>query len=82
MSTDSVPGHDDKHASKSLISPEFLRIITLWSVIPAYMIAAAALGYFVGHYLAPAATPYIMGAFLLLALVLAVRDVARIRREW
>lgn len=82
MNSDSLHGHDDKHSSKSLISPEFLRIMTLWSVIPAYMIAAAVLGYFVGYFLAPAATPYIIGGFLLVALILAVRDVARIRREW
>jgi hypothetical protein len=81
MNSDDVHGHDDK-SSKSLISPEFVRIISMWSVIPTYLIAAAVLGYFVGHWIAPAATPYIMGGFLLIALLLAVRDVARIRREW
>jgi F0F1-type ATP synthase assembly protein I len=80
MSTEGIHGHDDKKSSQSLISPEFLRIIALWSVIPAYLIAGAALGYFLDQWLNTA--PYIMGACLLLALILAVRDVARIRREW
>jgi F0F1-type ATP synthase assembly protein I len=80
MNTDGVHGHDDKKSSQSLISPEFLRIITLWSVIPAYLIAGAALGYFADKLFGTA--PYILGVCLLIALILAVRDVARIRREW
>jgi F0F1-type ATP synthase assembly protein I len=79
MDTNSVHGHDDK-SSKSLMSPEFLRIITLWSVIPAYLIAGAALGWLADKWLGT--SPYLLGLGLLLALILAVRDVARIRREW
>jgi F0F1-type ATP synthase assembly protein I len=79
MNSDDVHGHDDK-SSKSLISPEFLKIITVWSVIPAYLIAGAALGWLADKWLGTA--PYLLGLGLLIALVLAVRDVARIRREW
>jgi F0F1-type ATP synthase assembly protein I len=79
MNTDDVHGHDDK-SSKSLVSPEFLKIITVWSVIPAYLIAGAALGWLADKWLGTA--PYLLGLGLLIALVLAVRDVARIRREW
>ncbi len=80
MSTDTVHGHDDPKSSQSLISPEFLKIIAVWSVIPAYLVAGAALGWLADKWLHTA--PYLMGAGLLLALILAVRDVARLRREW
>jgi len=80
MNTDSVHGHDDNQSSKSLISPEFLRIIAVWSVIPAYLVAGAALGWLADKWLGT--EPYLLGAGLLLALILAVRDVARLRREW
>jgi ATP synthase protein I len=80
MNTDNLHGRDDRKSSTSLISPEFLRIITIWSVIPFYLIAGAALGWLADKWLGTA--PYLLGAFLLLALILAVRDVARIRREW
>ena len=80
MNTDSVHGHDDNQSAKSLISPEFLRIIAVWSVIPAYLVAGAALGWLADKWLGT--EPYLLGAGLLLALILAVRDVARLRREW
>lgn len=80
MNTESTHGHDDRKASASLISPEFMRIITLWSVIPAYLIAGGALGWLADKWLGT--SPYLLGLGLLVALVLAVRDVARIRREW
>jgi hypothetical protein len=60
-----------------LIPREFLRVIAVWSLIPSYLLAGAFLGYladrFVGWY------PYLTGAGLLLALVLAVRDMMRLR---
>ena len=80
MSSDNVHGTDDKPSSTSLISPDFLRILTVWSVIPAYLIAGAALGWLADKWLGTA--PYLLGVGLLLALILAVRDVARIRRDW
>lgn len=81
MNTDTVHGHDDsKPSQQSLISPEFLKIIAVWSVIPAYLVAGGALGWLADKWLHT--SPYLMGAGLLLALILAVRDVARLRREW
>ncbi len=80
MSTEGAHGRDDRKSSASLISPEFVRIITLWSVIPAYIIAGGALGWLADKWLGT--SPYLLGLGLLIALILAVRDVARIRREW
>ncbi len=82
MTTQSVPGHDDSTSkpSQSLIAPEFLKVIAVWSVIPAYLLAGAALGWLADKWLGTA--PYLMGLGLLIALVLAVRDVARLRHEW
>ncbi len=80
MNTENVHGTGGNKPSTSLISPEFLRIITVWSVIPAYLLAGGALGWLADKWLGT--SPYLLGLGLLLALVLAVRDVARIRREW
>ncbi len=81
MTSESVHGHDDRQSpSTSLIAPEFLKLIAVWSVIPAYLLAGGALGWLADQWLGTA--PYLMGLGLLLALALSVRDVARLRRDW
>ena len=66
-----------QHRSHDLIPREYLRIIAIWSLIPSYAIAGALIGYAADQWLHT--SPYLMGLGLLLALVLAVRDVYRIR---
>ena len=80
MNTESVPGHDDHKPSQSLIAPEFLKTIAVWSVIPAYLLAGGALGWLADKWLGT--SPYLLGLGLLIALILSVRDVARLRHQW
>ncbi|MFA5844139.1 MAG: hypothetical protein WC971_04830 [Coriobacteriia bacterium] len=62
-----------------LIPRDFLRIIALWSLLPAYSVAGAFLGYMADRFLGW--FPYLTGLGLLLALVLAVRDMLRLRDD-
>jgi len=66
-----------QHRSRDLIPREYLRIIALWSLIPSYAIAGGLLGYGLDKWLGT--EPWLMAIGLLLALVLAVRDVYRLR---
>jgi F0F1-type ATP synthase assembly protein I len=61
-----------------LIPREFLGIIAVWSVIPAYLIAGAFLGWLLDRWLNT--WPFGMAIGLIFALVLAVRDVIRLRK--
>ena len=63
-----------------LIPREFLRAIAVWSLIPAYMLAGAFLGWLVDTWLHT--SPYGIGVGLILALGLAVRDMLRLRDSW
>ena len=71
------PQRSPQHTSHDLIPREYLRIIALWSLIPSYAIAGGLLGYFADKWLDT--FPYLTGLGLLLALVLAVRDIYRMR---
>jgi hypothetical protein len=64
-----------------LIPREFLRIIAIWSLIPAYVIAGAFLGWLLGLWLNQwfSATPYTIALGLIVALGMAVRDMIRLR---
>ena len=64
-----------------LIPREFLRIIAIWSLIPAYVIAGAFLGWLLGLWLNQwfYATPYTIALGLIIALGVAVRDMIRLR---
>jgi len=64
-----------------LIPREFLRIIAIWSLVPAYAIAGAFLGWLLGLWLNQwyYTTPYTIAVGLILALLLAVRDMVRLR---
>ncbi len=66
-----------EHRSRDLVPREYLRIIALWSLIPSYAIAGGLVGYFLDKWLGTA--PWLMAVGLLGALVLAVRDVYRLR---
>jgi len=62
-----------------LIPREYLRIIAVWSLVPSYGVAGGFLGYLVDRWLGT--FPYVTALGLLLALVVAVRDILRLRDE-
>jgi hypothetical protein len=63
--------------SPDLVPREFLRVIAVWSLIPAYLLAGAFLGWLVDAWLHT--YPYGIAIGLLVALVFAVRDMVRLR---
>jgi hypothetical protein len=63
-----------------LVPREFLRIISIWSLIPSYLLAGGLIGYAADRWLG--FFPYLTGVGLLLAVGLAVRDMLRLRKEW
>ena len=60
-----------------LIPREFLRVIAVWSLIPAYILVGGFLGYLVDRWLHT--WPFGMGVGLIVALGFAVRDMLRLR---
>jgi len=60
-----------------LIPREFLRVIAVWSIVPAYLVAGAFLGWVFDKIFHT--FPFGLGVGLLLALVWAVHDVIRLR---
>lgn len=73
------PAHvdPDSDTRPDLIPREFLRVIAVWSLIPAYTLAGAFFGWLADTALH--SFPYGIGVGLLLALGLAVRDMLRLR---
>lgn len=65
-----------KPKSPDLIPREYLRTIAIWSLVPSYAVAGGLLGYGADKWLGT--YPYLTGLGLLLALVLAVRDIYRL----
>jgi hypothetical protein len=68
------PEHDRR---PDLVPREFLRVIAVWSVIPVYLCFGAFLGWLVDR--AFGWFPYATGVGLLLALIVSVRDMLRLR---
>lgn len=60
-----------------LISRDFMRLIAIWSIVPAWLIGGAFLGWLVDQWLHT--FPYGIGVGLVLGLALSVRDVMRLR---
>ncbi len=60
-----------------LIPREYLRVIAVWSLIPSYMFAGAVIGYFLDRWLGW--FPYLTAGGLLLALLVATRDMMRLK---
>lgn len=60
-----------------LIPREFLKVIAVWSLVPGYLLAGGFMGYAADTWLHT--FPYLTGAGLILALILAVRDMLRLR---
>ena len=63
--------------SKRLIPKEFLKVLAVWSLIPSYLIAGGFIGYLLDRWFK--LFPYLTGAGILIALVMAVRDMLRLR---
>jgi len=70
-------GSGPEHRQPDLIPREFLRVIAVWSLIPAYLLAGAFLGWFIDAWFQT--FPYGIGIGLIVALVFAVRDMLRLR---
>jgi hypothetical protein len=74
-------GSDERQPTRrdhvDLIPREFLRIIAVWSLIPAYLLAGAFVGWVVDHWLGT--WPWGLCIGLVIALGLAVRDMLRLR---
>ncbi|MBI5231760.1 MAG: AtpZ/AtpI family protein [Coriobacteriales bacterium] len=63
-----------------LIPPEFLRVIAVWSIVPAYLVAGGFVGYLFDRWFGT--FPYLMAVGLLVALAMSVRDMLRLRNEF
>lgn len=75
---DAPAGRNRPHRTgPELIPRDFLKVIAVWSLIPGYLMAGGFMGYAADKWLH--CFPYLTGLGLLLALVLAVRDMLRLR---
>ena len=72
------PEQIDDGRKPDLISRDFMRLITVWSIVPAWLIGGAFLGWLTALWL-HFPYPYGIGIGLVLGLVMSVRDVLRIR---
>jgi len=83
MAAGTVNGHGGDghtHRTRDLIPREYLRVIAVWSLIPAYSAAGALIGWAADSALD--SFPFGVGIGLLVSLGLAVRDMLRLRDEW
>jgi hypothetical protein len=71
------PAGSGSGGTPDLIPREFLRVIAVWSLVPAYLLAGAFLGWLADSALHT--SPYLIGVGLLIALGMAVRDMLRLR---
>lgn len=69
-----------RRPTPEMIPREFLRIIAIWSLIPSYLVAGGLIGWTVDRWLDT--FPYLLGACLVGALALAVRDMRRLTAEF
>lgn len=76
-SQDAGPGGVRPHAE--LIPREYLRVIAVWSLIPSYLVAGGFLGWLFDRWLGY--FPYLTAAGLLGALLMATRDMLRLRDQ-
>jgi len=60
-----------------LISRDFMRLVAIWSIVPAWLIGGAFLGWLADQWLHT--FPYGVGIGLMVGLALSVRDVMRLR---
>ena len=81
MRESGVEQHDriqsDSDRKPDLISRDFMRLVAIWSIVPTWIIGGAFLGWLVDLWLHT--FPYGMGVGLLVGLILAVRDMMRLK---
>jgi F0F1-type ATP synthase assembly protein I len=63
-----------------LVPREYLRAIAYWAIVPGYILAGAFVGWLLDQWLGT--FPYLIGVSLLVALVMAVRDMNRLKDEF
>ncbi len=83
MAAGTVNGCGDEghtHRAPDLIPREYLRVIAVWSLIPAYLAAGGLIGWAADSALG--SFPFGIGVGLIVSLVVAVRDMLRLRDEW
>jgi F0F1-type ATP synthase assembly protein I len=74
-------GHEGaKKKRPNLLPPDFLRALVVLSVVPAYLIGGALVGYIADRMLNT--FPFLMAVGLLVALAFAVRDLLKLRDEF
>lgn len=61
----------------TMIPGSFLRIMAIWSLIPAYLVAGGLIGYGLDSWWHT--FPYVTGLGLIIALAVAVKDMLRLR---
>jgi F0F1-type ATP synthase assembly protein I len=71
------PDEIDVPKKPDLVSRDFMRLVAIWSIVPAWLIGGAFLGWLVDMWLHT--FPYGVGIGLVVGLVLSVRDVMRLR---
>lgn len=62
-----------------MISPEFLKLLAIWSLIPTYLLAGGGIGYGLDRWLHT--FPLFTGLGLVVAFGFAIRDMLRLRDE-
>ncbi|MEI7815052.1 MAG: hypothetical protein WCJ13_09700 [Coriobacteriia bacterium] len=72
------PDEIDADRKPDLISRDFMRLVAIWSIVPAWLIGGAFLGFLVSLWLR-FPWPYGIGVGLVVGLALSVRDVIRLR---
>ena len=68
----------DADRKPDLISRDFMRLVAIWSIVPAWLIGGAFLGWLASLWL-HFPWPYGIGVGLVAGLALSVRDVMRLR---
>lgn len=69
-----------RHERPELVPREYLRMLAIWSLLPAYLLAGGFVGWLVDRWLG--SFPFGLGIAMLAALALAVRDMLRLRSDW
>ena len=67
----------DSDRKPDLISRDFMRLVAVWSIVPTWLIGGAFLGWLVDLWLHT--SPYGIGIGLIVGLILAVRDMMRLK---
>ena len=73
------PSPSKRDPRNDLIPREYLKIIAVWSLIPGYLVAGLFVGWLLDRWWG--SYPWMMAICVLAALVMAVRDVYRLKDQ-